>query len=215
MSDIVARGAMAHHHHHTSAGATLQPTFVGYISSTMDALVLFEACLTGHISRVPRRPHDRERASLIHSGNVFIYEEHSSGIKRWTDGVPWSPSRILGNFLLYRELDKPFQPGEKKRAMKKDNKSTNGVSKPTANSRANSVGFSGMNMGGLASQYSDAPSNNKDAERALVGSLVDSYQFKPDGLVKKTISVQYKGVQYHLVSYYNIEDVVQKKLRTP
>ena len=206
---------MPHHHHHTSAGATLQPTFVGYISSTMDALVLFEACLTGHISHVPRRPHDRERANLIRSGNVFIYEEHSSGIKRWTDGVPWSPSRILGNFLLYRELDKPFQPGEKKRAMKKDNKSTNGVQKPTNTSRANSVGFSGMNMGGLASQYSDASNNNKDAERALVGSLVDSYQFKPEGLVKKTISVQYKGMQHHLVSYYNIDDVVQKKLRTP
>ncbi|KAK6844003.1 hypothetical protein PG987_004863 [Apiospora arundinis] len=182
----------------------------------MDALILFEACLTGHISYVLRRPHNRERANLICSGNVFIYEEHQSGIKRWSDGVPWSPSRILGNFLLYRELDKPFQPGEKKRAMKKDNKNTNGgVSKPTSSSRANSVGFSGMNIGGLASRYSDASSNNKDAERALVGSLVDSYQFKPDGLVKKTISVQYKGMQHHLVSYYNIDDVVQKKLRTP
>ncbi|KAK6858921.1 Gti1/Pac2 family-domain-containing protein [Apiospora arundinis] len=74
---------------------------------------------------------------------------------------------MLGNFLLYRELDRPFQPGEKKRAMKKDNKSTNGVSKPTTNSRANSVRFSDMNMGGLASQYSDASSNNKDAEKAL------------------------------------------------
>ncbi|KAK8035675.1 hypothetical protein PG993_010670 [Apiospora rasikravindrae] len=217
MSDRVPGGAaMAHHHHHTSAGATLQPTFVGYISSTMDALVLFEGCLTGHISHVPRRPHDRERANLIRSGNVFIYEEHSSGIKRWTDGVPWSPSRILGNFLLYRELDKPFQPGEKKRAMKKTaNKDSNGVTKPASNSRANSVGFSGMNMGGLASQYTDASGNNKDAERALVGSLVDSYQFKPDGLVKKTISVQYKGMQHHLVSYYNLDDVVNKKLRTP
>ncbi|KAK7966523.1 uncharacterized protein PG986_000800 [Apiospora aurea] len=217
MSDRVPGGAaMAHHHHHSGAGATLQPTFVGYISSTMDALVLFEACLTGHISHVPRRPHDRERANLIRSGNVFIYEEHSSGIKRWTDGVPWSPSRILGNFLLYRELDKPFQPGEKKRAMKKTaNKDSNGVTKPASNSRANSVGFSGMNMSGLASQYTDAPGNNKEAERALVGSLVDSYQFKPDGLVKKTISVQYKGMQHHLVSYYNLDDVVNKKLRTP
>ncbi|KAK7963671.1 hypothetical protein PG996_008635 [Apiospora saccharicola] len=219
MSDRMSAGGagvMAHHHHHTPAGATLQPTFTGYISSTMDALVLFEACLTGHISHVPRRPHDRERANLIRSGNVFIYEEHSSGIKRWTDGVPWSPSRILGNFLLYRELDKPFQPGEKKRAMKKStSKDSNGVSKPTSNSRANSVGFSGMNMGGLAGQYSDASGTSKDAERALVGSLVDSYQFKPDGLVKKTISVQYKGMQHHLVSYYNLDDVVNKKLRTP
>ncbi|CAO3597762.1 unnamed protein product [Absidia cylindrospora] len=27
------------------------------------------------------------------------------GIKRWTDGLVWSPSRIFGNFLIYRELD--------------------------------------------------------------------------------------------------------------
>ncbi|KAK6860884.1 hypothetical protein PG995_004520 [Apiospora arundinis] len=197
---------MDHHHHHTSAGATLQPTFVGHISSIMDVLVLFEACLTGHISHVPRRPHDRERANLIRSGNVFIYQEHSSKIKRWTDGVPWSPSRMLGNFLLYRELDKPFERGEKRRPIKRTTR---------APMETKPVCFSGMNMGGLASQYSDASSNNEDAERALVGSLVNSYQFKPDGLLKKTISVKYKGMQYHLVSYYNIEDVVQKKLRTP
>ena len=209
----VSGGATPYIHHHTSTGATLQPVFFGYISSTVDALVLFEACLTGHMSHVPRRPHERERANLIRSGNVFIYEEHSSGIKRWTDGVPWSPSRISGNFLLYRELDKPFQPGEKKRNIKKMGRS-NGVSKPTSNSLANSVCVSGRNMGDLTSPYSDA-SGDKDAARALVGSLVDTYQFKPGGLVKKTIGVQYKGIRHHLVSYYNIEDVVNKKLHTP
>src|ERR1700753_3074783 len=102
-----------------SSGSTLQPTFQGHVATTQDALILFEACLQGHLSHVPRRPHDRERSSLIRSGCVFIYEENASGIKRWTDGVTWSPSRILGNFLVYRELDKPFPPGEKKRAMKK------------------------------------------------------------------------------------------------
>ncbi|ORY69483.1 Gti1/Pac2 family-domain-containing protein [Pseudomassariella vexata] len=203
-------GVPAHPQQH--AGAPLQPTFQGYIATTMDALILFEACLTGQMSHVPRRPHDRERNQLIVSGNVFIYEEHSSGIKRWTDGVPWSPSRILGNFLLYRELDKPFQPGEKKRAMKKNKE--NGVSKSIAAPRSNSVGFGGMTVAStLPGSYDNT--NGRDAERALVGSLVDSYQFKQDGLVKKTISVQYKGMHHHLVSYYNIEDVVQRKLITP
>lgn len=88
--------------------APLAPTFNGHIATTMDAAILFEACLQGRIPHVPRRPHDRERQDLIASGNVFIYEEHASGIKRWTDGVSWSPSRILGNFLIYRELEKPF-----------------------------------------------------------------------------------------------------------
>lgn len=180
----------------------------------MDALVLFEACLTGHMAHVPRRPHDRERTQLIRSGHVFIYEEHSSGIKRWTDGVPWSPSRILGNFLLYRELDKPFQPGEKKRAMKKI-KQENGVTKPQSNSRSNSVPFNGMGPLPVPQPYGDGSAGGKEIERALVGSLVDSYQFKPEGLVKKTISVQYRGMQHHLVSYYSIDDVIHKRLRTP
>lgn len=103
-----------------SGGAgPLVPTFHGFVHNSMDGLVLFEACLSGKLHHVPRRPHDRERSSLIKSGSIFIYEENASGIKRWTDGVAWSPSRILGNFLIYRELEKPFPPGEKKRAMKR------------------------------------------------------------------------------------------------
>ncbi|KAF9869347.1 Gti1/Pac2 family protein [Colletotrichum karsti] len=191
-----------------NSNVPLNPTFVGHVASTLDALVLFEACLTSALHHVPRRPHDRERQDLIKSGNVFIYEEHSSGIKRWTDGVAWSPSRILGNFLIYRELDRPFPPGEKKRAMKR-NKKTTGVTKPEV-PRQNSVNGAGANMAGMG----DA-SPSKDAERALIGSLVDSYPFKENGLVKKTISVTYQGVPHHLVSYYNVEDVTDGKLLTP
>ena len=103
----------------SSGGASLQPTFTGHVATTQDALLLFEACLQGHLSHVPRRPHDRERSSLIRSGSVFIYEENASGIKRWTDGVLWSPSRILRNFLVYRELDKPSHQVKKRKLSKK------------------------------------------------------------------------------------------------
>ena len=89
------------------------------MADTHDALLLFQAAIDDIIYKVVRRPHDRERGDVIRSGSIFIYEETGSGIKRWTDGVPWSPSRILGNFLIYRELEKPFPPGEKKRATKK------------------------------------------------------------------------------------------------
>ncbi|KAI8958077.1 Gti1/Pac2 family-domain-containing protein [Daldinia sp. FL1419] len=200
-----------------NGGGPLQPTFQGYIGSTMDALILFEACLCGRLRHVPRRPHDRERSNLIVSGNVFIYEEHSSGIKRWTDGVPWSPSRILGNFLLYRELDKPFQPGEKKRAMKRQ-KPDSAISKPQSHSRSSSVGNYGTALrgGGLSMSNLDGTVNARnDTERALVGSLIDSYQFKPEGLVKKTISVTYQGIQHHMVSYYTLHDVTHSRLLTP
>ncbi|KAJ9663964.1 Global transcription regulator sge1 [Neophaeococcomyces mojaviensis] len=195
----------------SSGGAALQPTFTGHVATTQDALILFEGCLQGHLSHVPRRPHDRERSTLIRSGSVFIYEENASGIKRWTDGVTWSPSRILGNFLVYRELDKPFPPGEKKRAMKKPNRrpSRPGEPYPRPDGRAGEYSSSSP-----TSSYGNERQPT-DAERQLIGSLIDSYGFKVDGLVKKTMSVTVQGVTHHLVSYYNVNGVMAGTLRTP
>jgi hypothetical protein len=205
-----------------SGSGPLQPTWHGFIQNSMDGLVLFEACLSGKLHHVPRRPHDRERASLIKSGSVFIYEENASGIKRWTDGVAWSPSRILGNFLIYRELEKPFPPGEKKRAMKRKRSSQepegrreseeNEVSEynrlpPTPPSPANPPESK--------TAASGATDSEKEVERQLIGSLVDSYGFRPNGLVKKTMSISLNGVSHHLVSYYTVEDVKQRKLQRP
>lgn len=197
-----------------SAGsAALQPTFTGHVATTTDALILFEACLTGQLSHVPRRPHDRERSLLIRSGCVFIYEENASGIKRWTDGVTWSPSRILGNFLVYRELDKPFPPGEKKRAMKKNGRvRPNRPGEPYPRHDGNGPTYSPTTPAALSFTPERTPN---DMERSLIGSLVDSYGFKSDGLVKKTMSVTVQGVTHHLVSYYNVSDVVGGHLRTP
>jgi hypothetical protein len=187
----------------------LQPTYTGYISTTLDALILFEACLSGHTCHVPRRPHDRERQDMIKSGHVFVYEEHSSGIKRWTDGAHWSPSRILGNFLIYREMNEAFAPGEKKRAMRNRKSPTRGVVK------SNSSSSNSMSSGASMSLSMDPTAAEKDQERALVGSLVDSYKFKTNGLVKKTISILWNGVPHHLVSYYNCSDVTHGRLLRP
>ncbi|KAI9826231.1 MAG: hypothetical protein M1819_007398 [Sarea resinae] len=197
---------------------SLQPTFQGHVATTQDALILFEACLNGTLHHVPRRPHDRERGNLIRSGCVFIYEENASGIKRWTDGVPWSPSRILGNFLVYRELLKPFPPGEKKRAAKR-NKRPMKSGAPYSRSSMDSVNTSqpGDYSPTLSASPAFKPDGNfdKETERALIGSLVDSYGFKDGGLVKKTMSVNVQGVHHHLVSYYKVEDVLNNDLETP
>ncbi|KAJ5882530.1 Gluconate transport inducer 1/Pac2 [Penicillium soppii] len=191
--------------------AVLEPTFTGYVATTQDALLLFEACLTGVLHHVPRRPHDRERSHLVRSGSVFIYEENSSGIKRWTDGVTWSPSRILGNFLVYRELDKPFPPGEKKRAMKKATRRPMPAGRPgEPYQRHDSQSYSPTSP---SQAFPERPQS--ELERALVGSLVDSYGFKDSGLVKKTMSVTVSGVTHHLVSYYSVEDVIRGSLNPP
>ncbi|KAG9241787.1 Gti1/Pac2 family-domain-containing protein [Calycina marina] len=181
-----------------AAPSDLIPTFVGYISSTQDALLLIQQCIDGSKHHVRRRAHDREREELIRSGHCFLYEESRSGIKRWTDGISWSPSRILGNFLVYRELSEPFPPGEKKKALKKnkqDHHSTTGAQN--------------------TSEIDPSTGLTRDRARSLVGSLVDSYGFKKGGLVKKTISVKQGDTIHHMVSYYTVDDVVTNQLTTP
>lgn len=177
----------------SNLNANMQPTWHGFVHTTQDALTIIEACLNGTLVHCPRRPHDRERASLIRSGSVFVYEESTSGIKRWTDGLSWSPSRIMGNFLVYRELERPFPPGEKKRANRQRNKSAR--TEPYARS-------------GGPGHYGDEPPyeipDSKD--RKITGSLVDSYDFKRGGLLKRTLSVTVNGCTHHLIAYYTIED---------
>ena len=195
--------------------STLQPTFEGYVESTQDALILFESCLGGSLSHVPRRPHDRERSTVIRSGSVFIYEENASGIKRWTDGIAWSPSRILGNFLVYRELSKPFPPGEKKRATKKSKRPTRPGEPYPRNDTDTPAQSEYSPTTPTAPSFSSRDAQEREEERVFVGSLVDSYGFKDGGLIKKTMSVNVNGVQHHLVSYYSLHDVRNKLLPTP
>ncbi|KAK9248230.1 Gti1/Pac2 family-domain-containing protein [Lipomyces tetrasporus] len=185
----------------------LSATYTGYVSTTHDALILFQACMQGLLHYVSRRPHDRERSELIRSGNIFIFNEGTSGIKRWTDGIAWSPSRILGNFLVYRQLEKPFAPGEKKRAAKRNRRK-----KRTSSTDPYQTG---ANVSSTPPQHPTASIYDPEAERALVGSLVDSYGFKDGGLIKKTMSVLINGSPHHLVSYYKPEDVMQGNFSTP
>ena len=135
------------------------------------------------------------------------YAENVSGIKRWTDGVIWSPSRILGNFLIYRELDKPFRSGKKKRALNRKHRPTGGIGKADSASHLNITGF------GSSTPKDDL--RGKDIESAWIGSLTNSYAFKAGGLVKKTISINFRGVPHHLISYYNIADAAAGTLDTP
>lgn len=91
------------------SSAWTEPPWSGWIETTGDALLILEAARRGLIPRVTRRLVDSER-KMITSGSVFVFDEDESGIKRWTDGFVWSPSRILGNFLVrdhYRSTE-PF-----------------------------------------------------------------------------------------------------------
>ena len=168
---------------------------------------------------------------MITSGSVFVFDEDESGIKRWTDGFFWSPSRILGNFLLYRETDKRGA-GHRGRSDRDNNESSSGSL--LVNEHA---GYTDNKDNHSLSRPKGDVNHlglDKHRERSLVGSLTNSYKFKPDGMMKKvrsvlssssthsvdriffqTFSLTIGGVSQHLISYYKIEDVEQGRLRTP
>ncbi|KAJ1675266.1 Global transcription regulator sge1, partial [Spiromyces aspiralis] len=79
--------------------------------TTRDAFLLFEAARRNIVPRVTRRLTDNEKRSL-RSGSICIFDENEAKIKRWTDGRLWTPSRIIGNFLIYRELEKKLLPND-------------------------------------------------------------------------------------------------------
>jgi len=91
---------MEHGYHipEDAAAANVGP-WTGFIETTGDALLILEAARQGVIPRVTRRLVEAER-KMIGSGSIFVFDEEESGIRRWTDGCFWSPSRILGNFLV-------------------------------------------------------------------------------------------------------------------
>lgn len=53
-------------------------TFQGYIETTRDSLLIFEACKRGLLPRVNRRLQEKER-QLVQSGAVFCFDENESG----------------------------------------------------------------------------------------------------------------------------------------
>lgn len=196
----------------------VKETFHGYIENTRDSLLLFEACKRGIIPRITRRLRDRDR-HLIRSGSIFCFDEQESGIKRWTDGLIWSPSRILGNFLIYREMD------DKKIARTTTSVTDDyGIMQGGAKNIDNEILRSRISSLCSTSTTTTASNNSymaasdilrKQREKALVGSLKNSSKFKRNGLIKKSMSLIVDGVQQHIISYYSKEDVLSNRLITP
>ncbi|KAK7737820.1 Gluconate transport-inducing protein required for gluconate-H+ symport [Cytospora paraplurivora] len=159
--------------------------------TTPDALILFEACLRGELSHSSRRPHESERERLIQSGNVFVFEESATGVKRWTDGRRWSPSRALDGYLVYRELNDPVDGAKAKKALKPKEKDGTKPKDPAAHFLSD------------------------EQRRRYVGSLFGTYDFKAGGLVKKAATMEYNGKSHHLVCYYTLEDAASGSLMVP
>ncbi|KAJ3906395.1 Gti1/Pac2 family-domain-containing protein [Lentinula edodes] len=168
------------------------PPFHGYVETTVNALRLIHAARQGVIPRITRRLNDTERRSMIKSGAVFIFSVEESGIKRWTDGLLWSPSRIVGNFLVYREIN--------------ERASSRGSHKKTYTGEESRNPTIQRNSPGMPSGYKGSTSPQNGSDQGT---------FKPNGLIKKTITVTIEGSDLHLISYYTSEDIRNGRLKRP
>jgi len=98
----------------------LVETFYGFIDKPKDGLIIFQAVKDGLLPSIQRRLTNEQRIQ-IKSGSVFVFNENESNIKRWTDGRNWTPSRVQGDFLVYRELEKNLDKIKKdKKSMKRN-----------------------------------------------------------------------------------------------
>lgn len=82
-------------------------SFACCVHSGDECRLLLQSARTGRIRRVKARLTDGEKRK-IKPGDVYVYNEDESGIKRWTDKKTWTPSRVQGVFLVYRDLRGPF-----------------------------------------------------------------------------------------------------------
>lgn len=198
----------------------LQPLYYGYIGLTKDALLIIQEILHKHLELVPRRPHERERPLLIQLGNVFVFIEEQLGIKRWTDGIAWLPSRILGRFLVYRELDKQLLLEKDDR--KKKRRKTVVLAPALVAPPPMPAPLALPNMPSMPTSSFDSTHFFKP-EQSLMAT---PYVFKDKGLIKKTLSLtttsddlhsdgKLEKQTIHLISYYNAEDVLNGKLLRP
>ena len=96
----------------------------GFLSELHDALLVVQLCLDDKLPLVRRRLTQQEREA-IRSGSIFAFIESSTPLhgldedasdpsakfgkdwqpmRRWTDGLAWSKSRVQGHFLVYKEV---------------------------------------------------------------------------------------------------------------
>jgi hypothetical protein len=160
-------------------------TWHGTIRTSADAIKIFEACRLGLLPRVQRRLSERERQA-IRPGSVFVWDEHESGMRRWTDGKAWSASRVAGSFLTYREI-------EGKRG----------------------AGFGGAAAAKNAAKTPpETTKSDEEKDEAESGSSSDRY--KRNGLMKQSFSITTTNDHHlHLISYSAPQKPDEPELPTP
>jgi len=94
-------------------------TYRGRIRSVHDALILLEATRKEELPTINRRLTTIERNKYIKPNTIFVWNETTCGMKRWTDGKFWSASKVYNShFLIYKQLHKDSKEVDEKGLIK-------------------------------------------------------------------------------------------------
>jgi len=69
--------------------SNLRPTALKSVLSIAGASEVLEDIIQGTVPHLPRGPFTHEWQKIAQAQNVFVYEEHSSGIRIWNDHIHW------------------------------------------------------------------------------------------------------------------------------
>ncbi|KAG8927874.1 hypothetical protein FRC01_006790 [Tulasnella sp. 417] len=158
-----------------------------WIYTLSDALILIEAAMRGLIRRVLAKPPDSEKEKYSQSGNIFVFDEHETGIRRWTDPLSWSETRSSPPYFIYRETTLDIQKISSRRSSK---------------ARRRSSEDSPL----LQHLIGAMPSGKRCRNHGYV---------MEEGMCKKTITIELPDRKWHIVSYYYVQDVLDGKFRRP
>lgn len=98
----------------------------GYIGNYEEALLIVHASRLGCIEPTRGRLNNDEREK-IESGDMFCFIENVNGMKRWTDGRIWSPSKICDEFLVYQEVPRHLSKNSIKKRKETDGPESRGL----------------------------------------------------------------------------------------
>ena len=136
---------------------------IGYIANYEEACLVIHAARFGAMKPTLERLNTDQR-DQIETGAIYFFVENGNGMKRWTDGRIWSPSKIYGEFLIYQEVPRHMSKNSIKKRKEKERESTTG---------------------------------RFNFKESLRDELLDRTTMH-----KKTVSIKYGDVKYHIIAYY-------------
>ncbi|KAI9330626.1 Gti1/Pac2 family-domain-containing protein [Obelidium mucronatum] len=156
-------------------------TFYGFIENEMDALLVVQGTIHG-VLKAFKGDADDMASVKVRSGTVIVMPENGTSVKRWRDGLRWSPSRAYGPFILYRQIESVD--------------SSSNASVLSSDNAHSEVSPHSVTVHGLEPTYSTK-------------TLKEGTQIAKTGLTKRTITIPGSDGQKHrVVSYYSSADVL-------